>query len=219
MTLPTRFNYFQVPDPLGVFIHHRLINTGLPGFAVKLKEVLSRQFPFLITPSGKPGGCWTDASWQHCLGLTRSCSSGRLAIPSCVWAPCGGTGSSWRKVPFWCWPKAESSWLRTASLPSPWWSCGTSYCAGQPRGQPRTAPSSSWTTESMPLPSASTSSSGALGPDCTHLLVKNTPANAGDVRDTGSIPGLGKSPGGWQATPVFLPGESHGQRSLAGYSP
>ena len=24
---------------------------------------------------------------------------------------------------------------------------------------------------------------------------------------------------GWQPTPVFLPGESHGQRSLAGYSP
>ena len=23
---------------------------------------------------------------------------------------------------------------------------------------------------------------------------------------------------GWQPTPVFLPGESHGQRSLAGYS-
>ena len=23
----------------------------------------------------------------------------------------------------------------------------------------------------------------------------------------------------WQPTPVFLPGESHGQRSLAGYSP
>ena len=49
--------------------------------------------------------------------------------------------------------------------------------------------------------------------------VKNTPANAGDVRDTGSIPGSGKSPGGWQATPVFLPGKSHGQRALAGYSP
>ena len=48
---------------------------------------------------------------------------------------------------------------------------------------------------------------------------KNPPANAGGVRDTGSIPGSGKSPGGWQATPVFLPGESHGQRSLAGYSP
>ena len=23
----------------------------------------------------------------------------------------------------------------------------------------------------------------------------------------------------WQSTPVFLPGESHGQRNLAGYSP
>ena len=23
----------------------------------------------------------------------------------------------------------------------------------------------------------------------------------------------------WQATPVFLPGESHGQKRLAGYSP
>ena len=28
------------------------------------------------------------------------------------------------------------------------------------------------------------------------LGVKNPPANAGDVRDVGSIPGLGRSPGG-----------------------
>ena len=27
------------------------------------------------------------------------------------------------------------------------------------------------------------------------LVVKNPPANAGDVRDTGLIPGLGRSPG------------------------
>ena len=27
------------------------------------------------------------------------------------------------------------------------------------------------------------------------LVVKNTPANAGDARDTGSIPGSGRSPG------------------------
>ena len=33
-------------------------------------------------------------------------------------------------------------------------------------------------------------------------------ANAGDIRDMGSIPGSGKSPRGWQPTPVFLPGES-----------
>ena len=37
----------------------------------------------------------------------------------------------------------------------------------------------------------------------------------------GLIPVLGKIPWrrAWQPTPVFLPGESHGQRSQAGYSP
>ena len=52
------------------------------------------------------------------------------------------------------------------------------------------------------------------------LVVKNPPANAGDLRDTGSIPGLGRSPGEgkWQPTPV-LPGKLHGLRSLAGYNP
>jgi len=28
------------------------------------------------------------------------------------------------------------------------------------------------------------------------LVVKNPPVNAGDIRDVGSIPGLGRSPGG-----------------------
>ena len=42
------------------------------------------------------------------------------------------------------------------------------------------------------------------------LVVKNLPANAGDV---GLIPGSGSSPA------VFLPGEFQGQRRLAGYSP
>ena len=39
--------------------------------------------------------------------------------------------------------------------------------------------------------------------------------------DQGSIPGSGRSPWRrkWQPSPVFLPGESHGQRSLAGNSP
>ena len=52
-------------------------------------------------------------------------------------------------------------------------------------------------------------------------VVKNPPANVGAVGDKCSIPGSGRSPGGgnWQPTPVFLPGESHGQRSLEGYSP
>ena len=53
------------------------------------------------------------------------------------------------------------------------------------------------------------------------LVLKNPPVNAGDVRDEGLIPGLGRFPWRrtWQPTPVFLPGEFHGQRSLVGYSP
>jgi len=51
------------------------------------------------------------------------------------------------------------------------------------------------------------------------LVVKNLFANAGDIRDMGLIPGLGRSLGKGHGNPVFLPRESHGQRSLAGYSP
>ena len=44
---------------------------------------------------------------------------------------------------------------------------------------------------------------------------------ASNVRDPGSIPGSGRFPWRkeWQPTPVFLPGEFHGQRSLVDYSP
>ena len=42
-----------------------------------------------------------------------------------------------------------------------------------------------------------------------------------DARDAGLIPESGKIPWrrAWQPTPIFLPGESHGQRSLEGCSP
>ena len=33
-------------------------------------------------------------------------------------------------------------------------------------------------------------------------MVKNPPANAGESRDAGSIPGLGRSPGGGHGNPV-----------------
>ena len=33
-------------------------------------------------------------------------------------------------------------------------------------------------------------------------MVKNLPANAGDARDTGLIPGLGRSPGGGHGNPL-----------------
>ena len=49
-------------------------------------------------------------------------------------------------------------------------------------------------------------------------IVKNPPAMQGNL---GLIPGLGSSPGEGNGlpTPVFLPGDFHGQKSLAGYSP
>ena len=40
-------------------------------------------------------------------------------------------------------------------------------------------------------------------PRCS--VVKNPPANAGDARDTGSIPGVGKSPGGGQGNHSSIP--------------
>ena len=47
-------------------------------------------------------------------------------------------------------------------------------------------------------------------------VVKNPPAKAGG---TGSIPGFGRSSRVGSSSPlVFLPGKSHGQRSLAGYN-
>ena len=61
--------------------------------------------------------------------------------------------------------------------------------------------------------------------DFTYLLgfsvssdYKESACNAGD---TASIPGWGKIScrREWLPTPVFLPGEFHGQRSLVGYSP
>ena len=47
-------------------------------------------------------------------------------------------------------------------------------------------------------------------------VVKNPPANVGDVGDAGWTPGLGMIPWRrkWQPTPVFLPGKFHGKRSL-----
>ena len=37
------------------------------------------------------------------------------------------------------------------------------------------------------------------------LVVKNPPTNAGDTEDTGSIPGLARSPGGGNGNPLPYP--------------
>ena len=55
-----------------------------------------------------------------------------------------------------------------------------------------------------------------LGASQVALVIKNLPANAGNTRDLVLILGSGRG-GKWPPTPVSLPEESHGQRSLVGY--
>ena len=53
------------------------------------------------------------------------------------------------------------------------------------------------------------------------LVVKNLPANAGDARDMGLIPGSGRSLGEGNGNPLQYSclENPRGQRSLLGYSP
>ena len=53
------------------------------------------------------------------------------------------------------------------------------------------------------------------------LVVKNMPANAGDIRNKGLISGSGTSPGGGLGNTLQYSclEDPHGQRSLAAYSP
>ena len=48
------------------------------------------------------------------------------------------------------------------------------------------------------------------------LSTAESTCNAGDNEVPGWIPQRRRA---WQPTPVFLPGDSHGQKSLMGYSP
>ena len=54
----------------------------------------------------------------------------------------------------------------------------------------------------------------------TSQVVKNPPVNIGDIKTCGFDPWVRKSPwrSKWQPTSVLLPGESHGQGSMVGYS-
>ena len=53
------------------------------------------------------------------------------------------------------------------------------------------------------------------------LSGKESACNVGAAGGACSIPGSGNPPWrrAWQPTPIILPGEFHGQRSLVGYSP
>ena len=53
-----------------------------------------------------------------------------------------------------------------------------------------------------------------------NLMVNNSPINAGDSRDKGSIPGSGRSPGGGHGNPLqYSCLENPMDRSLMGYGP
>ena len=59
-----------------------------------------------------------------------------------------------------------------------------------------------------------------LGTSQVALVVENPPANAGDIRDAGLIPGSGRSPGGGHDHPLQHSClENPMDRSLAGYNP
>ena len=77
-----------------------------------------------------------------------------------------------------------------------------------------------WTTRKVPYLSKSWQPLIVSFPGGT-LVVKNPPANAGDIRDMSSIPGSGRSPGGGHGNPLQYSCLENpmDKRSLAGYGP
>ena len=72
--------------------------------------------------------------------------------------------------------------------------------------------------QEVPLEEEIATPSSILGLPWWLRQYKESARNAGDL---GSIPGLGKSPGGWHGNPLqysYLE-NTHGQRSLVSYSP
>ena len=60
-----------------------------------------------------------------------------------------------------------------------------------------------WLRESLSVTASHLpASSVQLGASQVALVVKNPPANAGDIRDTGSIPGSGRLPGEGNGNPL-----------------
>ena len=84
-----------------------------------------------------------------------------------------------------------------------------------------------WSTLSADIEETFKTQVGFLVRGCCIVLLLGFPGgtdgkeSACQAGDLGSIPGLGRFPWRreWLPTPVFLPGESHGQRSLVGFSP
>ena len=55
---------------------------------------------------------------------------------------------------------------------------------------------------------------------CNSMKLRGMPRRAAQMGHSGEFgQNTAQWRGAWQPAPVFLPGEPHGQRSLAGYSP
>ena len=103
------------------------------------------------------------------------------------------------------WMASPNQWTWVWASSSGWWWTGKPGML-QSRGSKQSDMTEqlNWTEWNSPLSGAS----------WVVLVVNNPPVNAGHIRDAGSIPWLGRSPTE-QLTPVFLPGGSGGERSLA----
>ena len=162
-----------------------------------------------------PVDCSPPGSSVHGILQARVLEWVAISFSKILQRPCSNVLCSGRHAPWHLSTQTLYFWSssHTGHTPAP----GTEQkSGGASRGRAQRAP----------LSPAKSQSGGGLAGDsgpCEQtsasqvaLEVKNLPASAGDLRDAGSIPGSGRCPrdGQWQPTPVFLPGESHGRRSL-----
>jgi len=76
------------------------------------------------------------------------------------------------------------------------------YWSGSPFPSSRNLPDSGIKPGSLALQAESFLTEPPVKPSQVALVVTNPPANAGDMRAAGSMPGLGKSPGGKHGNPL-----------------
>ena len=153
---------------------------------------------------------WPDASlWQHNLRVN----------PFPGWVP----SSILPLYPGWpdCWKSALQGHTLT------YFSCIDCECPGPLTPVPRAgAPwKNGWLASCSPLHPAPAALPSTLINPGVHFTVEIPGGSVGRIhlpsRRCGFNPWIGKTPWRrkWQPTPAFLPGKSHGKRSLADYSP
>ena len=92
--------------------------------------------------------------------------------------------------------------------------CLSGHCATEESGDQARAQGMGAQVDQIAKPLASSQTKRNLASQAA-LVVKNLPANAGDIKSCRFNPWVRKIPWNrkWQPTPVFLPGEAHGRRA------